>query len=79
MNDAGIAILASFLDRHGVTAQDAAEMTPDQFTTTANLARLSSTPDQGAVVASLAGRQMRRHQAADDFRARLAQLERETR
>lgn len=79
MNDAAIAILASFLDRHGVSAEHASDMTPEQFTMTANLARLSSTPDQAAVVASLNGRQMRRHQAADDFRARLAQLERGTR
>lgn len=79
MIDAAVPIMASFLDRHGVTAEDAAEMTPQQFATTANLCRLQETPDQRAVVASLRGRQMRRDLNRQDFRARLAQLERNTR
>ena len=74
MIDAAVPILASFLDRHGITAQDAAEMTQEEFRITANLCRLQTTPDQRAVVASLAGRQMRRRQVTEDFRRRLEAL-----
>ena len=76
---AGIAILASFLDGHGITARDAEAMSAEQFTITANLARLQTTPDRPAVIANLAGRQSRRQEATQDFREQLARLERETR
>ena len=79
MTDAAISILASFLDRHGVTAAEAAQMTPAEFRLSANLCRLQSTPDQAAVIESLKGRQARSAERAVEFRARLARLERETR
>lgn len=78
-SDSTVSYLASFLDSHGVTAADAAEMSTRQYGLCVDLARLSETPNQRAVVVSLASRQSRRNQAIQDFRDRLARLERQTR
>ena len=78
-HDAAVSILANFLERHGVSAADAAQMTAQQFALTANLCRLQATPDQTAVVGRLVSREMQREQAAEEFRKQLARLERQTR